>query len=185
MNTMLFPFDQHWWIYLAFSAFVLLLLAADLGIFHRKLHAVAFREAAIWTAVWASLALLFCLGLYWYVDAKFGPTASRLTALEFLSGYIVEWSRCTTWKWKSGGPASLPVVLKSPVELTATQGEDGIGPAHSPKHAGLFTAGTDHGFASGLDHASAHKQTLPAKLGVAHACSIPVEVFRFDADLFG
>jgi len=37
-------------------------------------------------------ALLFCLGLYWYVDAKFGPTASRLTALEFLSGYIVEWS---------------------------------------------------------------------------------------------
>jgi tellurite resistance protein TerC len=92
MNMPLFPFAEYWWFYVAFSAFVLLLLAADLGIFHRKVHAIAFREAAIWTAVWASLALLFCLGLYWYVYSKFGPAASRLAALEFLTGYIVEWS---------------------------------------------------------------------------------------------
>jgi tellurite resistance protein TerC len=92
MNSLLFPFSEYWWFYIAFSVLVLLLLAGDLGIFHRKLHAVGLREAAIWTAVWASLALLFCLGLYWFVDAKFGPAASRRAALEFLTGYIVEWS---------------------------------------------------------------------------------------------
>lgn len=92
MNTLLFPFAECWWFYAAFSAFVVLLLAADLGIFHRRAHAVGFREAMIWTAVWASLALLFCLGLYGYAALRFGAAASRRAALEFLTGYIVEWS---------------------------------------------------------------------------------------------
>src|SRR5262249_26166372 len=83
---------EYWWFYGAFSAFVLLLLALDLGIVNRKAHAIGFREASIWTAVWASLALLFCLGLYAYAGSKFGPGLSRQVALEFLTGYIVEWS---------------------------------------------------------------------------------------------
>lgn len=92
MTAPLFPFAEYWWFYGAFSAFVVLLLAADLGIFHRKAHAIGFREATIWTSVWAGLAMLFCLGLYWYAGSKFGPVASRQAALEFLTGYIVEWS---------------------------------------------------------------------------------------------
>ena len=57
----LFPFSEYWWFYLSFVGLVLLLLALDLGVFHRKAHAVSFREAATWTVVWICLALLFNL----------------------------------------------------------------------------------------------------------------------------
>ncbi len=88
----LFPFADYWWFYGAFSIFVVLLLAADLGIFHRRVHAVGFREAAIWTVLWASLAVAFCIALYGYAASRFGAPAARQAALEFLTGYIVEWS---------------------------------------------------------------------------------------------
>jgi tellurite resistance protein TerC len=68
----------------AFVAFVLAMLALDLGAFHRKLHVVGFREAAIWTTVWFALALLFG-GWLW---GEFGSARG----LEFLTGYLVEWS---------------------------------------------------------------------------------------------
>src|SRR3990172_3587384 len=105
MSVDLFPFQQYWWFYAAFTAFVLLLLALDLGVFHRDAHEVRFREAAAWSAVWVSLALAFGYGLYQYALWKFpqdprliglpgfDPTAAaRDTALEFLTGYIVEYS---------------------------------------------------------------------------------------------
>src|SRR3990172_1595285 len=105
MSVDLFPFQQYWWFYAAFTAFVLLLLALDLGVFHRDAHEVRFREAATWSAVWVSLALAFGYGLYQYALWKF-PQDPRLiglpgfdacssdldTALEFLTGYIVEYS---------------------------------------------------------------------------------------------
>ena len=103
MSIDLFPFAQYWWFYGAFTGFVLLLLALDLGVFHRKAHVVSFRESAIWTVVWITLALSFNYLLYHYALWKF-PRDPRLmaipgfdpqmaawqTALEFLSGYIVE-----------------------------------------------------------------------------------------------
>lgn len=99
----LFPFSEYWWFYLGFVGLVLLLLAVDLGIFHRKAHAVGFREAATWTVVWIGLALLFNVLLYQYALWKF-PRDARLmaipgfipsaaawrTALEFLTGYVIE-----------------------------------------------------------------------------------------------
>ena len=99
----LFPFFEYWWFYLSFVGLVLLLLSLDLGVFHRKAHAVSFREAAIWSAVWVSLALLFNLVLYYYALWKF-PQDPRLlaipgfdpqeaawrVALEYLTGYLVE-----------------------------------------------------------------------------------------------
>lgn len=101
--VVLFPFAEYWWFYLSFVGLVLLLLALDLGVFHRKAHAVSFRESAIWSAVWISLALLFNFGLYQYALWKF-PLDPRLlaipgfdpnaaawqVALEFLTGYVVE-----------------------------------------------------------------------------------------------
>jgi tellurite resistance protein TerC len=101
----LFPFVQYWWFYLVFLGGVLILLALDLGVFHREAHEVSFREAATWSAVWVSLALAFGYGLYRYALWKF-PRDPRLialpgfdptvaaweTALEFLTGYIVEYS---------------------------------------------------------------------------------------------
>lgn len=101
----LFPFQQYWWFYGGFTAFVLLLLALDLGVFHRDAHEVSFREAATWSAVWVSLALAFAYGLYQYALWKFPQdprlaglpgfdltAAARDTVLEFLTGYIVEYS---------------------------------------------------------------------------------------------
>jgi tellurite resistance protein TerC len=71
-------------------ACVLLLLALDLGVFHRKAHAVSFRESLAWSVVWISLALAFNYGFYLYAGTKFDEgTASRL-GLEFLTGYLVE-----------------------------------------------------------------------------------------------
>jgi tellurite resistance protein TerC len=65
-----------------FIIFVLLMLALDLGVFHRKTHEVKFKEALSWSGVWISLALVFNLGIWW----KFGPTPG----MQFLTGYLIE-----------------------------------------------------------------------------------------------
>jgi tellurite resistance protein TerC len=70
------------WLWAGFIAFVLAMLALDLGVFNRKAHEVHAKEALVWTAVWISLALLFDAGIYFW----FGPQR----ALEFLSGYVIE-----------------------------------------------------------------------------------------------
>jgi tellurite resistance protein TerC len=101
----LFPFSEFWWLYAAFALFVGVLLFLDLGVFHRKAHEVSFREAGAWTAVWVLLALAFNVGLYLSLrhhlphDARlmalegFDPVATaRTAALEFLAGYVVEYS---------------------------------------------------------------------------------------------
>ncbi len=88
----LFPFADYWWFYLGFAVFVLLMLALDLGVFNRKAHVVSFREAAIWSAVWVTLALVFNFLFYQYALAKFGPEAAWTVALEFLTGYVIEYS---------------------------------------------------------------------------------------------
>jgi tellurite resistance protein TerC len=65
-----------------FVAFVLAMLALDLGVFHRKAHSVTLKEAAIWSTVWVTLAAVFAIG----VHAWFGPER----ALEFTTGYVIE-----------------------------------------------------------------------------------------------
>jgi tellurite resistance protein TerC len=65
-----------------FLVFVLGLLGLDLGVFHRKAHAVSLKEAAIWSGVWVGLALLFNAGVYWVFGAE--------RALEFSAGYLIE-----------------------------------------------------------------------------------------------
>ncbi len=68
--------------WIAFNAFVLVLLALDLGVFHRKAHAVSLKEAGAWSAVWIALALAFGAGL-WHFE---GPEP----ALQYLAGYLIE-----------------------------------------------------------------------------------------------
>lgn len=98
-----FPIGEYWWFYLGFTAFVLLLLALDLGVFHRKAHAVSFREATAWSVVWITLALAFNFAFYKYAAWKFArdprllqvpgfdpEAAARQSGLEFLTGYVVE-----------------------------------------------------------------------------------------------
>ena len=86
----LFPFAEYWWAYAGFTAFVLLLLALDLGVFHRRAHVVSFREAAIWSVVWIALALAFGYVLYLYALSRFSAADAERLGLEFLTGYLVE-----------------------------------------------------------------------------------------------
>ena len=104
-DVALFPFAAYWPFYVGFLVLVFVLLAVDLGVFHRSAHAVSIREAAAWSVVWVSLALLFNLAFYAYMrwhfplDARlmaipgFDPVAAaKEAALEFLAGYVVEYS---------------------------------------------------------------------------------------------
>lgn len=88
----MFPFAEYWWFYLGFTVFVLALLALDLGVFHRKAHAVSVREAARWSAVWITLALVFNFLFYRYAIAQHGDEVGARLALEFLAGYVVEYT---------------------------------------------------------------------------------------------
>jgi tellurite resistance protein TerC len=72
----------YFWI--GFHVFIFLMLALDLGVFHKKTHKVPVKEAVIWSAVWITLALLFNVFVYF----EFGKTK----ALEFLTGYVIEYS---------------------------------------------------------------------------------------------
>lgn len=74
--------DTNIWFWAAFIAFVLSMLALDLGVFHRQAHEVRPKEAAIWTVVWVTLALLFAGGLFHFYGREVGLT--------FLTGYIIE-----------------------------------------------------------------------------------------------
>lgn len=65
-----------------FTLFVLVVLALDLGVFHRRAHEVHVGEAFVWTLVWIGLAMLFNAGVYYW----FGPDR----ALEFFTGYLIE-----------------------------------------------------------------------------------------------
>ena len=71
-----------WWMWLAFAGVVLVMMALDLGVFHRKAHAIGVKEATVWTLVWIAVALLFNVGIY--------ALAGKERGLEFLTGYIIE-----------------------------------------------------------------------------------------------
>lgn len=73
--------ESHY-LWIAFNLFVLGMLVLDLGVFHRKAHAVTVKEALIWTCVWISLALSFNVFIYYYFGSD--------KAYEFLTGYVIE-----------------------------------------------------------------------------------------------
>jgi tellurite resistance protein TerC len=71
-----------WWAWGGFHAFIFCMLALDLGVFNRRIHAPSMREAAAWSAVWIILALGFC-GLIFYGEGT-------QKGLEWLTGYVLE-----------------------------------------------------------------------------------------------
>jgi tellurite resistance protein TerC len=70
------------WLWIGFNVFVLAMLALDLGIFHRKAHAISIKEASIWSLVWIALAMIFNAGIFFFS----GPEP----ALQFFTGYLIE-----------------------------------------------------------------------------------------------
>ena len=90
------------WPWIAFLTFVLMMLALDLGVFHRKAHVVSTREALAWSGVWLAIGLAFSVVVYfayegqWFglgtvVDAVDGLMNNGAAATEkYLTGYVVE-----------------------------------------------------------------------------------------------
>jgi len=70
--------------WILFNLFVLAMLVLDLGVFHRRAHTVKFREALAWSAVWIALAVIFAVVVFFW--------HGRTSALEFVTGYVIELS---------------------------------------------------------------------------------------------
>ena len=108
MNSItLFPLAEYWWFYASFTVAVIGMLSLDLGVFHRNAHAVSMKEALGWTITWCVLALTFCFAFWQYaewklpqdprliaagVSAAAAEAMARQSALEFLTGYVIELS---------------------------------------------------------------------------------------------
>ena len=82
------------WLWLGFIALVLSLLAIDLGVFHRRAHAVSMKESLLWSGVWVALALGFSVFVYFLYEYRlFGISidgGGRAAATLFLTGYLIE-----------------------------------------------------------------------------------------------
>src|SRR6266516_109261 len=66
----------------AFNLFILVALALDLGVFHRKAHKIRLKEAGLWSALWITLATVFGIGLWhWFGEQR---------GLEYFTGYLIE-----------------------------------------------------------------------------------------------
>ncbi len=80
-----------WWMWAGFAGIILLLLLVDLiFVGGGKQHKVSLKEAALWSVVWVSVALLFNFAIWWYLDVNSGREIANEKALEFLTGYLIE-----------------------------------------------------------------------------------------------
>lgn len=68
--------------WVGFNTFVIVMLAVDLGVFHRRPHEISMSEAAIWTGVWITLAVGFGFGIL--------AVQGRGAALQYFTGYLIE-----------------------------------------------------------------------------------------------
>lgn len=80
-----------WWMWTGFILLVLVMLAVDMFLLGRQgSHKVSLKEAATWSVVWVTMALLFNAGLWWYLDVSLGRELANQKALEFFTGYLIE-----------------------------------------------------------------------------------------------
>src|SRR6266852_5883616 len=84
--------SAEFWYLVGFHVFIMGMLILDLGIFQRKAHTVRMTEAAIWSAVWIALALIFALGIWKFWDLWHDESAGQgpEKAIELLTGYLIE-----------------------------------------------------------------------------------------------
>lgn len=72
--------EQYLWV--GFHIFILIMLALDIGVFHKKAHAVSVKEALLWSAFWIAFSGLFAIGIYFL--------RSTVQATEFVTAYLIE-----------------------------------------------------------------------------------------------
>ena len=80
------------WAWIGFCIFIVVMLAIDLGVFNRRPHEIGYKDAAIWSAVWVALALIFAGLLFGPLGWELFGAARHQKALEFVTGYLIELS---------------------------------------------------------------------------------------------
>src|SRR5437879_5635854 len=78
--------------WIGFCVFIIVMLAIDLGVFNRRPHEIGYKDAAIWSAVWVALALIFAGLLFGPLGWELFGAARHQKALEFVTGYLIELS---------------------------------------------------------------------------------------------
>jgi tellurite resistance protein TerC len=76
--------EHSFWLWVGFGTLIAVMLSLDLGLFNRKSHKVTYRESAVWSAVWVSLAMMFAGVVFWHLGKQKG--------VEFVTGYLIELS---------------------------------------------------------------------------------------------
>ena len=80
-----------WWMWAGFAVFVVLAIAVDLLALEKRGAAkVTMKEAALWSALWFSLAFVFVAVLWWYLDGSRGREVANTVSMQFITGYLVE-----------------------------------------------------------------------------------------------
>lgn len=84
------------WVWIIFIAVIIVFLALDLGVFHKKDHVIRSKEAGIWTAIWVAIALSFSGVIYWLFSSGLIANPTGLTpnyaVLKYITGYLIELS---------------------------------------------------------------------------------------------
>ena len=79
------------WLWTGFAAFVLIALIVDFVVLKKEgAHRVGVREAAIWSAIWVALSLVFAAVLWWWLAREAGRDVADTRVVEFLTGYLIE-----------------------------------------------------------------------------------------------
>ena len=79
------------WLWIGFGVFVVLALIVDFVVLKKSgTHRVGMREAAIWSALWVALSLVFAGILWWWLASRFGREVADARTLEFVTGYLIE-----------------------------------------------------------------------------------------------
>ncbi|MGL5335185.1 MAG: TerC family protein [Enterovibrio sp.] len=81
----------EWWMWAGFFSLILLLLWVDIRfVGGGKAHVVSLKEAAVWSVVWFSVALLFNVGIWFWLKHHGGELLADQKATEFFTGYLIE-----------------------------------------------------------------------------------------------
>lgn len=83
-------------LWIVFIALIIVALALDLGVFNRTPHIIKHKEAAVWTGVWVTIALLFSGVIYLAFQNNWVDNPTNLTptnaVIKYVTGYLIELS---------------------------------------------------------------------------------------------
>ncbi len=84
-------------VWVGFLSLIAVVVALDLGVFHKKAHVVTLPEALGWTTVWVALALVFGVFVYYLYelnlagwDMDTAPLSGSEAAIQYVTGYVLE-----------------------------------------------------------------------------------------------